>query len=115
MPINKKKDFSYLWDMREAAREIVEFIEGVTLEEFAKNNQLRYAIERQLLVIGEAANHVSSEFQEDHFEIPWAQIIAQRNVLAHDYGTIMTDRVWRAATISVPELLEALKKLLPDG
>ena len=114
MPISRKEDFSYLWDMREAAREIVEFVDGVSYAEFEKNNQLRYAIERQLLVVGEAANHVSEKFQESHFEIPWAQIIAQRNVLAHDYGTIMTDRVWRAAIISVPELLEALKKLLPD-
>ena len=114
MPINRKQDFSYLWDMREAGREIVEFIDGVSYDEFTKNKQLRYAIERQLLVIGEAANHVSEDFQEKHFEIPWAQIIAQRNVLAHDYGTIMTDRVWRAATVSVPELLEALKKLLPE-
>ncbi len=114
MPINRKEDFSYLWDMHEAAREIVEFMEGVSSAEFKKNKQLRYAVERQLMVVGEAANHVSEEFQEKHFEIPWAQIIGQRNVLAHDYGVIMTDRVWRAATISVPELLEALKKLLPE-
>jgi len=114
MPINKKQDFSYLWDMREAAREIVEFVEGVSHEAFTKNKQLRYAVERQLLVIGEAANHVSLTFQDAHFEIPWAQIIAQRNVIAHDYGVILTDRVWRTATKSVPELLVALEKLLPD-
>jgi uncharacterized protein with HEPN domain len=114
MPVNKKQDFTYLWDMREAAREISEFVQDVSRAEFEENNQLRYAVERQLMVIGEAANHVSSKFQEIHFEIPWAQIIGQRNVLAHDYGTIVTDRVWRAATISVPELLEALEKLLPE-
>ena len=114
MPINRKEDFSYLWDMREAGREIVEFTKEITHAEFEKNNQLRYAVERQLMVIGEAANHVSEEFQENHFEIPWAQIVGQRNVLAHEYGAIMTDRVWYAATISVPELLDALEKLLPE-
>ena len=114
MPINRKEGFSYLWDMREAAREIYEFVQGVSHTGFEKNKQLRYAIERQLMVIGEAANHVSEEFQESHFEIPWAQVIGQRNVLVHDYGTVMTDRVWRAATKSGPELLEALEGLLPD-
>ena len=64
MPINKKQDFSYLWDMREAAREIVEFIEGTSYDEFSQNKQLRYAVERQLLVIGEAANHVSDGFKK---------------------------------------------------
>ena len=66
------------------------------------------------MVIGEAANHVSEEFQENHREVPWAQIIGQRNVLAHDYGVILTDRVWKTAKTNVPELLDALKKLLPD-
>ncbi len=113
MPI-EKQNLTYLWDMREAAREITEFMKGVSHAEFEKNKQLRYAIERQLMVIGEAANHISGEFHESHAEIPWAQIIGQRNVLAHDYGTIMTDRVWRTATASVPELLKALEKLLPD-
>jgi uncharacterized protein with HEPN domain len=100
--------------MREAAREIMEFMKNVSHAEFEKNNQLRYAVERQPMVIGEAVNHVSEEFQESHIEITWAQIIGQRNVLAHDYGTIVTERVWKTATVSVPELLDALEKLLPD-
>jgi len=114
MPIRDEQDFSYLWDMREAAREIMQFMKNVSHAKFEKNNQLRYAVERQLMVIGEAANHVSEEFQETHPEIPWAQVIGQRNVLAHDYGTILTDRVWKTATTSVPALLDALKNLLPD-
>ena len=34
MPINNKQDFTYLWDMREAAREIVEFMKNVSHTEF---------------------------------------------------------------------------------
>ena len=60
MPISKR-DLAYLWDMCTAAREILEFMQGVSQAEFEKNNQLRYAVERQLMVIGEAARHVSGE------------------------------------------------------
>ena len=113
MPVSKR-DLSYIWDMRTAAQEILEFMQGVSQTEFERNNQLRYAVERQLMVIGEAARHVSDEFQEQHPEIPWLQIIGQRNVLAHDYGEILVERVWLTATKSLPELLARLDQILPN-
>jgi len=110
----EEHDLAYLWDMREAAREIVAFMKGIPYVKFEKNHVIRYATERQLMVIGEAANHVSEEFREKHPEIPWMQIIGQRNVLAHEYGEILVERIWLAATKSVPELLKALKGLVQD-
>jgi uncharacterized protein with HEPN domain len=97
-----------------AAQEILDFMVGVSQAEFEENNQLRYAVERQLMVIGEAARHVSEEFQEQHPEIPWLQIIGQRNVLAHDYGEILVERVWLTATKSLPELIARLDQIVPN-
>ena len=113
MPVSRR-DLSYIWDMRTAAQEILEFMQGISLPEFERNNQLRYAVERQLMVIGEAARHVSDEFQEQHPEIPWLQIIGQRNVLAHDYGEILVERVWLTATKNLPELLTLLDQIIPN-
>lgn len=113
MNINKR-DLSYLWDMRDAAREILEFMQGVEQNDFKSNNQLRYAVERQLMVIGEAANHVSEELRETHSEVPWQQIIGQRNVIAHEYGEILVDRVWLTANKSIPELINFLDRAIPD-
>ena len=80
-----ERDLYNLWDMRQATFEIIEFMEGVPYNLFEKDKKLRYAVERQLLVIGEAAAYVSAEFQGLHSEIPWKQIIGQRNLLAHEY------------------------------
>lgn len=66
------------------------------------------------MIVGEAAGHVSVQDQEKHPEIPWAQIIGQRNVLAHEYGEILVERIWLTATNSLPELLISLEKLLPE-
>ena len=107
MPVSKR-DLSYIWDMRTAAQEILEFMQGVSQADFERNNQLRYAVERQLMVIGEAARHVSDEFQEQHPEIPWLQIIGQRNVLAHDYGEILVERVWLTATKKSPRIAHSI-------
>lgn len=66
------------------------------------------------MVIGEAARHVSEEFREQHPEIPWLQIIGQRNVLAHDYGEILVERVWLTVAKSLPELFALLDQHVPN-
>ena len=109
------RDTAHLWDMREAAREVLEFIEGVHYARFASDKVLRYAVERQLHVIGEAARRISVSFKEAHPEIPWKGIIAQRNVLAHEYGEILVERIWRVATERLPELVHLLAPLIPPA
>ncbi len=113
MPLDKH-ELSYLWDMQNAAKEINEFMHGVKFGKFEKDKVLRYAAERQLLVIGEAANHVSPQFRNKHPEIPWAIFIRFRNILAHEYGESLLTRVWLATTESVPELLKVLEELLAE-
>ena len=66
------------------------------------------------MVIGEAANHISEKFQDEHPDIPWRQLVGQRIVLAHEYGDINVERIWSAATINIPGLLKALEPLVPD-
>lgn len=111
MPLDKR-ELSYLWDMQNAAKEIGEFMGGVKFAKFEKDKVLRYAAERLLLIIGEAAHHLSPQFRKKHPEIPWAVFIQFRNILAHEYGESLLTRVWLAATESAPQLLKALDELL---
>jgi len=109
----EKQDEAYLWDMQDSASAVIEFVTGKTSEQYLSDRMLRSAVERQIEIIGEAARHVSRAFQEAHPEIPWRLIAGQRHVLAHDYGEIKHDRVWRVATIHVPELIALLAPLIP--
>jgi uncharacterized protein with HEPN domain len=99
--------------MREAARLIASFLHGVFYVDYEKNLMLRSAIERQLEIIGEAARHVSPQFQQAHPEIAWRNITGLRNILAHEYGEIKIDRIWLIATTSVVELIRLLDPLIP--
>lgn len=105
---------SYLWDMREAVRDIKDFVRGVKFHQFEKNKILRSAVERQLLIIGEAANHVSPQFRKKHPEIDWRRLVELRNVIAHEYGEILTNRIWAATTEVIPAILDPLNKLLAE-
>ena len=108
-----EKDLAYLWDMLEAAKDIYTFTKDHSFEDFTADKKTRFAVERQLLVIGEAANHVSMTFQEEYPEIPWNKIVGQRNILAHEYGYVLAERVWLVATKNIPDLIKTLKKIVP--
>ncbi len=109
----ERDDNSYLWDMLTAARAVETFVRGRTVADYLNDLMLRSAVERQVEIIGEAARHVSAAFQTAHAEIPWRPIQAQRHVLAHDYGEIRHERIWRVATVHIPELIRQLEPLVP--
>ncbi|HOQ48134.1 MAG TPA: DUF86 domain-containing protein [Bryobacteraceae bacterium] len=113
MPADRD-DRACLWDML-AARAVRTLVEDRTFEDDLADLMLRSAVERQLKIIGEAARRVSKPFQDGHPEIPWRPIQAQRHVLAHEYGEIKHERIWRVATVHVPKLIEQLAALLPEA
>jgi uncharacterized protein with HEPN domain len=69
-------------------------------------------VERQLLVIGEAANHLSEAITAANPEIPWAAMVGLRNIIAHDYGEVLVERIWIVATKNIPPLIEQIESLL---
>jgi len=115
MPRDEKRDPAYLWDMLDAAKAIMAFISNRTFYDFQQDRMLRNAIERNMEIIGEAANRVSESFQKAHSEIPWKSIIGQRNILIHEYGEIKNERIWVVATKRIPELITVLEPLLPPN
>ncbi|HEX7048049.1 MAG TPA: DUF86 domain-containing protein [Gammaproteobacteria bacterium] len=44
--------------------------------------------------------------------IPWRDIIGQRNILAHEYGQIDHEMIYRTAVRDIPVLAEQLRALL---
>ncbi len=110
----ERDDNSYLWDMLTAACAVETFVAGRTVADYLNDLMLRSAVERQIEIIGEAARHISADFQVAHIDIPWRPIQAQRHVLAHDYGEIRYERIWRVATVHIPALIRQLEPLLPS-
>jgi uncharacterized protein with HEPN domain len=106
-------DTSYLWDMLDAASAIRQFVAGKTFKDYTSDRLLRGAVERHIEIIGEAARNISVDFRDKHPEIPWTKIIAQRHVLAHEYGEIKHERIWVVATVYLIELINQIQPLVP--
>ncbi len=86
---------------------------GKRFADFESDRMLRLAVEREIEIIGVAASKLSQQFRETYPEIALRRIIAQRNVIAHEYGDIQLDRIWRVATERVPDLIRLLEPLIP--
>lgn len=108
-----REDESLLWDRLESARKIREFVAGRSSRDYSADDMLQAAVERKVEIIGEAARGVSERFQKEHPEIPWRGIVSQRHFLAHEYGEVLQEKLWRVATTRIPELIEQLEKWVP--
>ncbi len=109
-----ERNKGYLWDILDACKDIINFLENTTYEDFSIDKMKRFAVERQLLVIGEAANHLSADFTEANHDIPWHMIVGLRNIIAHEYGEILVDRIYKIARENVPELMGLISVLLDN-
>lgn len=67
------------------------------------------AIERNLQIIGEAANHLPAEITDAHPEIAWPQIRGFRNILVHQYFGVDPEVVRDVVETHLPPLAEALR------
>jgi len=99
--------------MLDAARQVILYTSGKRYADLESDRMLRDAVERQLEIIGEAARRVSLEFRGDHPEVPWTRVVAQRNVIAHEYGEIKLEWIWLVVTERLPELIVLLEPLIP--
>ena len=106
-----ENDLSFLIDIVDCIMDINEFTEGIEFPEFQREKMRKLAIERQLEIIGQAANKISKETQDIMENIPWSNIIGLRNKLAHDYGEILAERIWTISKDSIHKLLVELEKI----
>jgi len=111
--MSPRDDRARLLDIVAAARNIQDFVAGVDPESFRSDKKTQCAVQHQIMLIGEAAKLLSSEFRDRHIEIPWAPIARMRDKLIHGYADVDLDLIWKTAVESVPELLVDLESLLP--
>lgn len=109
----EERDKAYLWDMLDAARAIRSFTDEITYEQYLRDRKVQMACERALEIIGEAARKVSEKTKSEQKTIPWKAIIAQRNVLAHEYGEIKQDRISEVVKRHIPILMDNIEKMIP--
>jgi len=106
-----KQDLVLLYDIYDNSLDIIKFTKRKLYYHYEKDRKTRKAVERSFEMIGIACNKVSKETKEYLCHIPWGQIIALRNVIAHEYDELRNEKIWFISRNHVPELVKELKKI----
>ena len=103
----------YLFDVQQACNALTEFVEGRTLADYRAELLLRSAVERQLIIIGEAlqgALRVQPVVEDYITDI--RGIIGFRHVLVHGYRIVEHETVWGIVHEDLPTLRAEVAQLL---
>ena len=107
-------DTLYLQHILDATRQIAEYLDGVSEDEFYRTPLLQDGVIRQLEIIGEATRRLSMSWRERYDHVPWQDIVGMRNKLIHDYFGVDLSTVWVTATRDVPVLQKWVRHILED-
>jgi uncharacterized protein with HEPN domain len=102
----------YLDQMRQAASDAQNFVDGLNKEDFLADKRTQQAV--IMSMVGEVVTKVMDrypEFSDQHSEIPWRSIRGMRNRFAHGYFDINLDVVWDTVQTALPQLLQQLSNI----
>ena len=99
-------------DILAAIAEIQVFSAGTTIEQFRTDAKTLKAVSADLIIIGEAANHIPDDVQDANQDVPWVLMRAMRNRVVHVYFDVDPDILWDTVHNDLPKLVEPLKRLL---
>lgn len=100
-------------------KDAIEFIQGnkkISMEETLLNDLvLRFAMERQLEIIGEAANFLSDELKIKYDEIEWRRITQFRNFLVNEYFGVDYKIIWDILENKIPLLDKTILQIINEN
>ena len=106
---------AYLWDVREAAMSIQEFVAGSDSTTYAATPLVYSAVERKFEIIGEALSQLARLDAALAARVPsLPQIVAFRNQLIHGYARVNHSTVWNVVQDALPPLLSCVQALLQE-
>lgn len=102
-----------LLDILEAITRIEKYVERGKAA-FMRDELIQNWMVSQVAIIGEASRALPEDFQAKHTSVPWADIIAMRNILVHHYFGIDEEAVWLVVERDIPELKQNIQAILTD-
>ena len=101
-----------LEDINDALEAISEYVADMDYSAWQQDRKTIDAVIRNLEIIGEAANHIPEDVQEQYVDIPWYQMRGMRNILIHEYFGVDIDVLWKTVQEDLPPLGVKIRRLI---
>lgn len=104
----------YLYDIQQSILSIEEYLgDKRDFLAYEQNKLLRRAVERELEIIGEAANHLLNIDPDIQIEDA-RKIVDLRNFVIHGYDKVDNVIIWGVINKNLPKLKKEVDKLLGE-
>jgi len=110
----KTRDKERLLHIIEAIDNIFEFIENKSFESYQSDKILRFAIIKNLEIVGEASYLLTKNFRQANTTVEWDEIIGMRHILVHGYYQIKDEIIWETIVSELLPLKQKISALLED-
>ena len=101
----------WLYDILQSIESINEFVGDVRMfESYESDKKLRRAVEREIMIIGEAIHriiHIDPTVKITHIK----QIIAVRNRIVHAYDSVDNAMIWNIIVNHLPVLKSEIEQI----
>ena len=108
------KDKTRLEHILDAIERLEKYAGCLSREELEADVLRYYGIVKNIEIIGEAANMLSSQFKESHTDVDWRPISNMRNFLVHEYFQVDNDTVWVVIHNDIVELKKHILMYLSE-
>ncbi|MDR2556957.1 MAG: DUF86 domain-containing protein [Bacteroidales bacterium] len=105
------RDKGRLEHILQSIENIFQFTAGVSFDDFKSNKMMRFAVIKNLEIIGEASWKLTNELREAHSEIEWRKITGMRHVLVHGYYQIEDMFAWEIIEKDLQPLKEKIEAI----
>ncbi len=109
-----RSDRERLLDILEAIERIEERVPADSGETFRRDEMVQVWVVHHVQLIGEAASRLSDGLRAKHPDVPWADVIAMRNFLVHQYFSTDLDQVWYSVEHELPQLKARVERALSE-
>ncbi|MBF8280731.1 MAG: hypothetical protein HW383_504 [Candidatus Magasanikbacteria bacterium] len=108
----KRDSRLYFQDIFDAIKNIKKYTRGYNYKDFLSDAKTADAVVRNLEIIGEAANRISSDLRVRHSGIPWEKMVSIRNKVIHEYAGVDLQILWQTISEDLPDLEKRIGKIL---
>jgi len=102
----------YCVDILDSGSAILEFVKGLSFEEFCNDRKTYSAVIREFEIVGEAVGKLPDELKQRRPGVEWQDIKDFRNLLIHEYFGVDLEIVWKIIQDDLVVLMDAVREIL---
>jgi len=107
-----RKPEAYLLEIASAASYLIKHTHAMSFETYSEDKTLRFAVERNFIIIGEAMACLRRDFPDVSARFEASPIISFRNFIVHEYWSVDHKEVWSTLKTKVEPLQNLVTGML---